>query len=491
MTAAGLAEKLKHSDIAITLIESEQIGTVGVGEATLPHIRYFNETLGIHEPTFMKATKATFKLGIEFCDWGKIGDRYIHPFGDFGQPINHISFHHFWVNARQSGDTTRLSDYSYPIIAAELGRFQYPDPDPSKIESTFGYAYQFDASLYAGFLRQHAEANGVTRIEGKATESQLDSETGFVKNLILENGEQISADLFVDCSGFRGVLIEQALKTGYEDWSEWLPCNRAIAVPTKSGPANLRPYTQATARTAGWQWRIPLQHRTGNGHVYWNEFISDDEALAQLMDNLDADPLADPKQLFFKTGKRKKLWHKNVVAIGLSGGFLEPLESTSIYLIQEGITELLQLFPDMYFPDSDIDEYNRRMDLHFDRVRDFLLLHYVATQREDSEMWRHFRSLTLPDSLQEKIDAWLHRGHIIKYEIGAFLPPSWVAVLVGQNLIPNNYDRRVDHLSEQEQFKTMEQIRKAVAFAAGNTAPQQDFINRIGANAALSPEASA
>ncbi len=480
MTAAALAQKFTPSDMEIVLIESEQIGTVGVGEATLPHIRYFNNSLGFDEAEFMRATKATFKMGIEFCDWGKIGDRYIHPFGDYGKPINGIPFYHFWNRQRLQGDDTRLDTYSYPIIASEMGRFRMPDEDHSKIESTFGYAYQFDSSLYAKFLRTFAEGKGVMRIEGKVTNVEFAPESGHISSLTTEAGDVISAELFIDCSGFRGILIEQALKSGYDDWSGWLPCNRAIAIPTRSsGP--LMPFTRATARKAGWQWHIPLQHRTGNGIVYCNEYISDDEARHELIQNLDGEALAEPNQLYFLTGKRRKLWNKNVIAIGLSAGFLEPLESTSIYLIQEGITALLELFPDKSFQQTDADEYNAKMDLYFERVRDFLLLHYVATERDDSPMWKYFRNMELPESLTEKINTWETRGHIIKYEFGAFLPPSWVAVMVGQRLLPARYDCRVDKMSETELAKTLLDMRAEVMTAAENTKNHQSFIAEFGA----------
>jgi tryptophan 7-halogenase len=489
MTAAALSNKLNGLPVTIRLIESDEIGIVGVGEATLPHIRAFNSTLNISEPELMKATEATFKLGIEFCGWGRIGDRYIHPFGDYGPVVNDIPFYHFWLRLKSLGDGSRLDEYSFPIMAAEAARFRHPSPDLSSIESTFGYAYQFDASLYAAFLRKYSEASGVVRTEGKVVDTVLNSETGFVESITLGDGTTIEADLFVDCSGFRGVLIEQALKTGYDDWSNWLPCNRAIAVPCESrGP--LGPFTRATARQSGWQWRIPLQHRVGNGHVYCSTFISDDEAASVLIENLDAPILADPRQLYFTTGRRRLLWNKNVVAIGLSGGFLEPLESTSIHLIQDGITELLQLFPDKSFRQSDVDEYNRRMTLHFERVRDFLLLHYVATQRDDSEMWRHFRNMTLPDSLQEKISAWTTRGYIIKYEFGLFLPPSWIAVMLGQNLVPRGYDRRVDTVSEESLVANASGIRRDVLAAVQNTPEHAAFIKQIG-GASGSPALSA
>lgn len=486
MTAAGLSHKLKGLPVNIRLVESDEIGIVGVGEATLPHIRAFNDTLNISETELMKATDATFKLGIEFCDWGRIGDRYIHPFGDYGPTIGEVPFYQFWLRLKAMGDTSRLDEYSYAVMAAENGRFRHPSADPAASGSSFGYAYQFDASKYAAFLRAYSERNGVTRTEGKVVETTLDPESGFVQSIRLDDGTVITADLFVDCSGFRGVLIEQALQSGYEDWTNWLPCNRALAVPCESR-GRLDPFTRATARQAGWQWRIPLQHRVGNGHVYCSDFTNDDDAAQILLANLEGPATADPRKLFFTTGRRRHFWNKNVVAIGLSAGFLEPLESTSINLIQDGITELLQLFPDKSFAQSDIDEYNRRMGLHFERVRDFLLLHYVANQRDDGKMWRHFQNLTLPDSLQEKITAWLTRGYIIKYEFGLFLPPSWVAVMLGQNLVPKGYDRRADAVPAEALRAKAAALREGIAKAVRDTPTQADFIRRIGASSTTPP----
>lgn len=478
MSAAALSNKYSDLGVSIMLVESEMIGTVGVGEATLPHIRFFNNTLGIDEREFMRRTKATFKLGIEFCDWGQLGDRYIHPFGDYGEEISGIDFHHFWLQLWQKGHKNRLDEYSYPIIAAEQGRFQHPEGDNREIGSNFGYAYQFDSSLYAKFLREYAEGKGVSRIEGKVVSAKQNESSGNIESITLETGETIEAELFIDCSGFRGVLIEQELKTGYQDWSQWLPCNRAVAVPCESTGKSV-PYTRATARKAGWQWRIPLQHRTGNGHVYWNEYISDDEATHQLMSTLEGQATAEPKQLFFKTGKRNQLWNKNVVSIGLSGGFLEPLESTSIHLIQEGITHLIELFPDLGFSRFDQNEYNRRMDLNFERVRDFLLLHYIATQRDDSEMWRYFRNMTLPDSLQEKLNAWTKRGYVLRYEHGVFLQPSWVAVYIGQNIVPERFDPRISAMDAQvvgTQLKTIQvDTQKAVVHTPEHGAYLREF----------------
>jgi tryptophan halogenase len=335
-------------------------------------------------------------------------------------------------------------------------------------------------------LRRYSEGNGVIRTEGKVVATTQHPETGFVESVKLDRGEVVSADLFVDCSGFRGVLIEQALQTGYEDWSHWLPCNRAMAVACEARGA-LTPFTRATARKSGWQWRIPLQHRVGNGYVYCSDFASDDEVAEVLLSNLEGPPLASPKQLRFKTGRRRKSWHKNVVAIGLSSGFLEPLESTSIHLIQEGITELIQLFPNKDFQQSDIDEYNRRMSLNYERVRDFLLLHYIANQRDDGEMWLHFQNLKLPDSLQEKITAWMTRGLIIKYEFGVFLPPSWISVMLGQNLFPRGYDRRADSAPEDLLVKNAAGIREEVRVTAQSTPDHRDFLGRIGALSGTAP----
>ncbi len=486
MTAAGLSHKFKGLPISIQLIESDEIGTIGVGEASLPHIRSFNNVLNIDERSFMKATEATFKLGIEFCDWGRLGDRYIHPFGDFGPPGQRgVPFYQYWLRLQQLGKAPRLHEYSYSIAAAENARFRHPTKDLGKMESTFGYAYQFDASRYARFLRQYSEANGVVRIEGKVATASLNPETGFVESVSLNGDRTIAADLFVDCSGFRGVLIEQALKTGYEDWTKWLPCNRAFAVPCETqGP--LSPFTRATARQGGWQWRIPLQHRVGNGLVYCSDFTSEQEAVDVLLKNLEGPALASPKQLFFTTGRRRQFWNKNVVAIGLSAGFLEPLESTSIHLIQQGITELIQLFPDKAFRSSDVNEYNRRMELEFERVRDFLLLHYVANQR-DGEMWRHFQNLALPESLEEKIAAWLTRGYIIKYEFGTFLPASWIAVMLGQNLLPRGYDRRVDTVPEDSLLARAADLRREIHAAALNTPDHATYIGQFGARSDLAP----
>ncbi len=495
MTAAALSKKFDRQSINITLIESDSIGTVGVGEATLPNIRFFNETLGINEAEFMRETQATFKLGIEFVDWGNLGQRYIHPFGDYGQTKANIDFYQYWLKLQRDIDVGKLSDYAFGIVVAEKNKFCFPHQGKTALQQSFGYAYQFDSGLYAKFLSNFAQSNGVKRVEGIVVDSETHRGSGNIKAIQLKNGQQVTADFFVDCSGFKGVLIEQALESGYQDWSHWLPVNRAIAVPSENS-GELSPYTRATAKEAGWIWKIPLQHRTGNGHVYWNEFISDDQAADKLLKSLDAPALAEPKQLFFKTGRRNDFWKNNVVAIGLSAGFLEPLESTSIHLIQESITNLIELFPhheknaitnELVINPNDVNEYNSLISLQYERVRDFLLLHYVATQRTDSEMWRYFRAMKLPDSLQEKLDAWTRRAYIQRYEFGAFFPPSWLAVLLGQNVLPKHFDPRVHKTANDEIHTFAMAMRNDLAQAVKQCKSHRDFLKAYGAASGATP----
>lgn len=475
MTAAGLASMLGDTGLSITLIESETIGVVGVGEATLPHIRFFNETIGIDEAEFMAATSATFKLGIEFVDWARKGDRYIHPFGDHGLSNAGIPFHHYWCKLAQTGAVDQIDMYSLPVVACRMARFQPPSDDPRSVMSTYRYAYQFDALKYAPFLRRHAEARGVKRIEGKVVDVHLNGESGDINSVQLESGEMITGDLFIDCTGFFGLLIEKALQTGYEPWTKWLPCDRAVAVACQSaGP--LLPYTRATADQAGWRWRIPLQHRTGNGHVYSSAFMSDEDAERALLDNLEGEPLASPRMLKFVTGKRRKLWNRNCVAIGLSGGFLEPLESTSIYLIQEGITKLLELFPQSPNYGARAAEYNTQMDLEFERVRDFLVLHYHATERDDTAFWRYMQNMEIPASLAEKIELFRTRGRVTAYDQGLFLSPSWVAVYLGQRVIPEAYDTRVDLMDLLDVERHVTGLHGLMKKAAGAMSDHADYL---------------
>jgi len=481
MTAAALSHRLAGMGLSITLIESTEIGTVGVGEATVPHIRHFNATLGINEVDFMRATRATFKLGIEFRNWARLGDSYIHPFGAFGEEIAGVPFHHHWVQGVKSGEAAPIEAYSLPVVLARANRFARPSADPASLLSTYSYAYQFDAGLYAAYLRAFAEARGVRRVEGKIVDVIQQKETGFVESVVLADGTPLSADLFVDCSGFRGLLIEQTLKSGYEDWSHWLPCDRAVAIPCAS-KGSLAPYTRATATDAGWMWRIPLQHRTGNGHVYCSAYQSDESAHATLVNQLDHPPTVAPKFLRFQTGKRRKQWSRNVVALGLAAGFLEPLESTSIHLIQLGIGRLLDFFPDKSFDPFRTGEYNRLMDLEYERVRDFLVLHYHATERDDSPFWNYVRTMQIPDSLAEKIDIFRARGIVVNYRDGMFLDASWLAVYLGQRVLPAFSDPRIMTLRASDRAKRLSKLASNIAFAANSLPMQTEFLAQIGAN---------
>ena len=443
MAAAALS-KLLPTRCAVTLVESEAIGIVGVGEATLPHIRGFNERLGIDEADFMAATRATFKLGIDFENWGRVGDRYIHPFGAFGRGHGQVDFHHYWSRLREAGaPVAELGEYSMAVTMAYANRFALPDPDPAMIGSTFNYAYQFDATLFAPFLRKVAEGLGAQRIEGRIVDVELDGETGNVTAIKLESGDRVEGDLFIDCSGFVSLIIGKALGEAFEDWSQWLPCDRAVAMPCRTETA-LTPYTSATAMNAGWRWRIPLQHRTGNGYVYSSEFISDEDARAAIVAAVEGEPIAEPRVLKFKAGRRTRSWVRNCVAVGLSSGFLEPLESTSIYLIQAAVGALVELFPERNISPVDRDEFNRLIDMEYDRIRDFLILHYHATERSDSPFWDYVRTMSVPETLQEKIDLFRRRGRLVKYREGVFLDASWIAVYTGQRIVPEGHDRRAD-----------------------------------------------
>jgi tryptophan 7-halogenase len=474
MTAAALSSAL-NGNCAITLIESEEIGTVGVGEATIPPIRTFNEMLGIDERDFVKATQGSFKLGIEFVDWATLGHRYFHPFGPHGRQFDMVPQHQYWLKARAEGDTSNLDDHSMAWQMAKAGRFAPPSPDQRNVMSTFDYAYHFDAGLYARFLRSYSEQRGVTRIEGKIGGVSQNSETGFVEAVTMEDGRSFSGDLFIDCSGFRGLLIEGALGAGYEDWTHWLPCDSAVAVPCASVPGGLTPYTRSTAREAGWQWRIPLQHRTGNGYVYCSNFIAHEDAAKTLLANLDGAPLGDPRPLRFQTGRRKSYWTKNVIAIGLSSGFLEPLESTSLHLIQAGISKLLALFPDRDFDPQVIDEYNRIAITEVERIRDFIILHYKLTQRDDSELWRYCAAMDVPDTLKLKIDHFRKNGRLIAREMDLFAPASWLAVQIGQLNFPESTDPLIE-FRDIDGREWLGKLRAAMAAEASRLPTHEQFI---------------
>jgi len=476
MTAAALTNSLQGK-CRVVLVESEEIGIIGVGEATIPPMKLFNASLGIDENDFMRETRGTFKLGIEFVDWARHGQRYMHPFGQFGADFDSIPMHQYWLRERQRGDETPLDDYSVACVAAYKGRFSRPTQDPRLVQSTYDYAYHLDASLYARYLRSYAENRGAERIEGRIVEVMQDAESGFITGVRLENGEDVAADFFVDCTGFRGLLIEGALETGYEDWTHWLPCDRAVAVPCASD-GDLTPYTRSTAHEAGWQWRIPLQHRIGNGYVYCSRYIGDDEAAAKLLGNLDGEPLAEPRLLRFTTGRRKKFWNGNCVAIGLSAGFMEPLESTSIHLIQSSISRLLALFPDRSFDPLVIEEYNRITINEYERVRDFLILHYHATERDDSPLWRYCSGMSIPDTLEYKMEHFRRYGRLVSDGMELFQNPSWLAVHIGQLNWPERYDPLVDERGNVDSTQRLASLKRVINEATNDMPTHKTFIRK-------------
>ena len=460
MVAAALAKLHKHPNIDIKLIESESIGTVGVGEATIPHIQYFNQLLGLDERAFLTKTNATFKLGIEFVNWGKQGDSYFHTFGPYGQAMDGLHFHHFWLRHARSESGAVLDDFNLQALAAKQGKFCHPQRKMQGSPlSTIEYAFQFDATLYAQFMREFAVSLGVERIEGKITHVNQRASDGFVESLALEDGHVVDGQLFIDCTGFRGLLIEETLKTGYDDWSAFLPCDRAVARTCEMvGPPV--PFTRATAHEAGWQWRIPLQNRTGNGHVYSSAFVDDDAALNTLNTHLDAKPISEPKFLRFKTGIRKKTWNKNVVAMGLAAGFLEPLESTSIHLVQTAIARLMTNFPDLHFNPHDTHYFNERTQAEYEQVRDFLILHYKATQRDDSPFWRYCRDMEIPDSLAQRMNVYAENGRLYRHDNELFGENSWFSVLDGQNITPKRYHPLVDNMSDEALSHRMDELKR-------------------------------
>lgn len=477
MTAAALVHALPKS-VSITLIESDDIGTVGVGEATIPPIQTFNANLGIDENAFLKATNGTFKLGIEFVDWGRKGCRYMHPFGAFGIDMQAIRFHQFYMAQKLSGRKIgTLEDHNLCAVAAYLGRFLRPPANAGEVLSGLKYAFHFDAGLYAKFLRAFCERRGVKRIEGKIVDVSLRAADGYIASLSLDGGRVVPGELFVDCTGFRGILIEETLKTGYQDWRHWLPCDRAWAVPSASVGAPA-PYTRSTAELAGWRWRIPLQHRTGNGYVFASSFIDEEQARDRLLTNLDGQALAEPRLLKFVPGRRNKVWQKNCVAIGLSSGFLEPLESTSIHLIQSGVSKLLAFFPDKRFLDVEREEYNRLAIAEIEQVRDFIVAHYKVTVRDDTPFWAQCKAMDVPQSLLQKIELFRHKGRLIRHSDDLFSEHSWLAVLYGQGVEPEGYDPLVDALPADEVHENLQRIAATIAKAAHAMPTHQAFIDR-------------
>ncbi|HEX4874192.1 MAG TPA: tryptophan halogenase family protein [Sphingorhabdus sp.] len=475
MAAAALS-RLLTPDWKITLVESDQIGTVGVGEATIPQILLFNGVLGIDENEFLKATKGTFKLGIEFDGWRAPGDRYMHAFGHVGRDLGLIPFHHYWLQAKARGKARTLDRYSLSECTARANRFSRTDPLPQAPLGAPTYAYHFDAGLYAAMLRKHAETRGVIRHEGRIIDVPLNAESGAVTGVKLESGELIEGDLFIDCSGFRGVLIGEAVGSEYVDWSRWLPCNRALAVPCESAE-KLLPYTRASAREAGWQWRIPLQHRIGNGYVYCSDYIDDDRAAETLLANLDGKPLADPRPIRFTTGHRREFWKKNVVSLGLSCGFLEPLESTSLHLVQSGIKHLIDLLPAGEIAGAEVERFNRQMTFEFETIRDFLMLHYWANGR-DEPFWQACRNLELTDSLQHKLELFRSSGRLFRYNEELFTETGWLQVLIGQGIEPASHHPLANAPGDEAVDKYLASIEEVIAAKVARMPEHADYIRQ-------------
>ncbi|MFT3997282.1 MAG: tryptophan 7-halogenase [Asticcacaulis sp.] len=474
MTAAMLSH-LFAGQYHIRLVESDEIGIIGVGEATIPAIRLFNQLLGIDDVEMLKATRGTFKLGIEFVDWREKGHSYIHGFGKIGVDRLWLRPHQFWLKMFPKGGFKDFDHYAINVMAARAMRFS--DGRGPKPVSDIDFAYHFDASLYGQFLRRRAEARGVERIEGRIVEVRQNTETGFVDSVRLSDGRDVGGDLFIDCSGQRGLLIAQTLGVGFEDWSQWLPCDRALAVPCE-GSTNLTPYTRSTAREAGWQWRIPLQHRIGNGHVYSSRFTDDETAADRLMSTLDGKALADPKPIRFIPGKRLKTFEKNVVALGLASGFLEPLESTSIHLIQTAILRLVSLFPAADFDPVSIREFNRQTDAEYTDIRDFIIAHYKVTRREDTPFWAYCKHMDVPDSLQSRLDLFQSSARFFKRnEIELFREESWIQVLIGQGMAAR-YDPSVDLVPEAEAAAYLRDIEEVIAGAVSRLPTHDEVINR-------------
>ena len=473
--SAAVIKRLLGTTVSVNLVESEDIGSVGVGEATIPPINLLNNMLGIDEKEFLRETKATMKLAIRFENWRVNGEQYYHTFGAPGKSFAFCHFHHYFKRAQQLGLKDSLWDYDLNYLACKAGKFAHiKSPDPI-IEMP--YAYHFDASLYARFLRKKCEQMGVVRTEGVVTGVQQHPVSGFIDSVTLKDGKRISGDLFIDCSGFRGLLTQQTLNTGYEDWSHWLPCDRAVAMPSERHEIT-SPFTRSIAHTAGWQWRIPLQHRNGNGLVYSSHHYSDEQALDLLSNNLDTAPLADPNFIHFRTGRRRKQWNKNVVAIGLSSGFLEPLESTSIHLIQSAVVRLVHLFPHAGIKQKQVEEYNKQSQIEFEQIRDFIILHYHVNERTDSQFWKDMKYMEVPDSLAHKIELFRTSGNLFREQNDLFLESSWLQVLVGQGVKPGDYHPLANGMSEEKLFELLANIKKIKNEPVDKLASHDDFLHQ-------------
>jgi tryptophan halogenase len=480
MTAAAFARSL-GGRCALTLVESDEIGTIGVGEASIPNLIEFNRALGLDENEFLRECGGSFKLGIEFVNWGAVGERYIHGFGQLGAGAQGLPFHHFWLRGQQLGCAGPLGDYALNTAAPRAARFMRARPDMAGSPlAELAHAFHFDASRYAAFLRRYAEARGVQRMEGRVTQVTRRAEGG-IAAIELANGTRIDGDFFIDCSGQHGLLIQQTLQAGFEDWSHWLPCDRAWAVPSEAATP-LLPMTRATAHSAGWQWRIPLQHRLGNGHVFASRFMTEEDARTVLLDHLDTPAQAEPRLIRFRTGRAKRFWVGNCVAVGLSSGFLEPLESTSIHLIHMAVARILDFFPHgTQIDPADVAEYNALTTREYENIRDFLVLHYKLTRRDDSEFWRYCRGMPIPDTLQRKLDLFAANGRVIRHSDELFAEVSWVQVMLGQGLMPRGHHPFADQLSEPELRDYLDHVRQVIARCVQAMPEHADYLRSQGA----------
>ncbi|MBX7540042.1 tryptophan halogenase family protein [Qipengyuania sphaerica] len=471
--AAALFARFLGDTAEITLVESDAIGTVGVGEATIPQIHNLIQGLGLDQAEFMRATNASFKLGIEFVDWLRVGHSYIHSFGATGRTVGLIPFRQLWLRGRGLGVAKDFGSYGLNVVAAREQRFTLA---PLKNVADLGYAYHFDASLLAKLLRSYSEKRGVKRVEGKIAAFERDGETGDITLMTLENGTALAADLFIDCTGFASLALGKTLGVSFVDWSEYLPCDTALAVPTEAGD-HLRPYTQSLARPAGWQWRIPLQHRTGNGHVFCSSFMDVGEATDLLLASLETKPLGDPRPIRFRTGHRKEFWSHNCVALGLAAGFMEPLESTSIHLVQSGVARLLTLLPgDLKGGAKAREVFNRQSQIEWERIRDFLVLHYIANEREGDPFWDHCRAITPPDTLAEKIEMFENSGQIVREDEELFLDESWGQVMLGQGIEPRSWSPLADNVPAKDIGPFLGAIEKQASMIAGSLPTHRQFL---------------
>lgn len=479
MAATYLAARLQGTGVAITVLESSAIGTVGVGEATVPAIRDFFRAIGLHDFDVLRATGGTPKLGIDFHDWAGEGTRFFHPFGLYGLPSRGVPFHHYWLKLARAGDRRDLGDYSLCTEMARGGNFMLPVDHPVNDLATFNWAVHFDAARFAAMLRDHGQRQGITRIDDIITHVARDAQSGHIAAVETQGGLALTADLFIDCTGFRSLLLGQAMGSAWVDWTNLLPCDRAVAMPCASAGAFDRPYTTSTAREAGWQWRIPLQERVGNGYVYASACLSDDEAVSILRGSLEGEALAEPNLIRFGAGHRRAFWSGNCVGLGLAAGFLEPLESTAITLIQTGLEKLVDLFPDRACSPALASEFNRATTLEYERIRDFILLHYHGNRRHGQPLWDDMRAAALPDKLAHKLDLWRARGKLVRYEWEAFLDPSWLSMYAGFGLMPAAHDPLADYFDTAQMADALDHMREAIRAAAAHARPARDFLARL------------